>query len=389
MIPVSRPCVGQEELQAVGEVFATGWLGLGATTAAFEQALQERLGVPHVVAVNTGTSALHLALLGFGIGAGDEVLVPSLTFAASVQAILATGAAPVFCESHEATLLLDVEDAARRITPRTRAIMPVHYCGQACDMDTLQALARTHDLRIIEDAAHAFGSTFRGRAIGSFGDATCFSFDPIKTITCGEGGAVTLTDNAIAERMRHIRLLGIDRDTWQRSKHQRSWYYEVTAPGFRYHMPNFCAAIGLVQLRRVDAAIARRRDICRRYDDAFRGLASVQPLAVDYAETAPHLYIVRVPAERRDRFMAFLGERGVGTGIHYIANHLQPYFAPFATEPLPRTDALWRQIVSLPLFTDLTDEQVRAVIEAVAAFDRAAEPTVSVDSVSSATTGSA
>ena len=370
MIPVSRPSLGQEELRAVGEVFATGWVGLGTATYAFEEALSRRFNQRQVIAVNTGTSALHIALAALGLGAGDEVIVPSLTFAASIQAIIATGATPVFCEVEEDTLLLDVEDAARRITTRTRAIMPVHYAGQACEMDRLLALAHRAGAKVVEDAAHAFGSTYHRIPVGGVGDVTCFSFDPIKTITCGEGGAVVTEDVKLAERIRRMRQLGIDRDTWQRYKHARSWYYEVTEPGFRYHMPNFCAAVGLAQLQRLETIIARRRAICRRYDEAFQSLKNVRPLRIDYAESAPQLYVVQVAAEARDAFMAFLEARQIGTGIHYLANHRQPYFSRYAQHPLPRTERLCDQIVSLPLYTDLAETEVQTVIDAVTAWEQ-------------------
>ncbi|MDE2237383.1 MAG: DegT/DnrJ/EryC1/StrS family aminotransferase, partial [Elusimicrobia bacterium] len=195
MIPISRPLTGPEEMKAVEKVFSSAWLGLGSTVLEFERAVQEYLGVKHAVAVNTGTSALHIALAGFGIGPGDEVIVPSITFAACVQSILALGATPVFAESHEDTLLLDVDDVKKRLTKKTKAVMPVHYCGNPCDLDALWALAEDRGLRVIEDAAHAFGSDYHGRKIGARGDAACFSFDPIKNITTGEGGAVVLGDD--------------------------------------------------------------------------------------------------------------------------------------------------------------------------------------------------
>jgi dTDP-4-amino-4,6-dideoxygalactose transaminase len=362
--------VGSDELAAVGAVFETGWLGLGATTYAFEQALAARLGGREVVAVNTGTAALHLALAALDLRPGDEVILPSITFAASVQTVLAAGGVPVFCESCENNLLIDVDDVERRLTPRTRAIMPVHYCGQACDMDRLLEIGRAGNIAIVEDAAHAFGSTHRGRAVGSFGGFTCFSFDPIKNITCGEGGAIVTGDAAMAESMRRMRLLGIDKDTWHRYRNTRSWAYEVTGPGFRYHMPNFCAAVGLSQLPKLDRFVARRRAVCCAYDARFSRLTSVRPLAVDYGEAAPHIYIVRVPAGRRDAFMDFLAGRGVGTGIHYIANHTHPYFAQFVRGPLPVADRLWQEIVTLPLHAGLADDEVATVIEAVEEFEK-------------------
>ena len=369
MIQVSKPSLGADELAAVGAVFETGWLGLGATTYAFEQALSERMEGRQVIAVSSGTAALHLALAALELKPGDEVILPSLTFAASVQTVLAAGGVPVFCESQEANLLIDVDDVERRMTERTRAIMPVHYCGQACDMDRLLDIGRERKVTIVEDAAHAFGSTYRGRAVGSFGDISCFSFDPIKNITCGEGGAVVSADPAAADAIRRMRLLGIDKDTWHRYRNTRSWAYEVTGPGFRYHMPNFCAAVGLAQLPKLERFVARRRAVCRAYDARFARLESVCTLAVDYDEVAPHIYIVRVPGGRRDAFMEFLGNRGVGTGIHYIANHTHPYFARFVRGALPIVDRLWTEIVTLPLHAGLTDEEVATVIAAVEDFE--------------------
>ena len=369
MISVARPSLGAEELRAVEEVFQSGWLGLGATTRAFEEALATMFGGRHVVAVNSGTAALHLALGGFGIGPGDEVLVPSLTFAACVQAIVACGATPVFCESDADGLCVDPADVARRISPRTKAVMPVHYGGVPCDLDALLALAERHGLRVIEDAAHAFGSTYRGRPVGSFGHAACFSFDPIKTITCGEGGAVVVADDAVADEIRRRRALGIDHDAWGRRQDDRPWFYQVTGDGLRYHMPNFCAAIGLAQLAKLDGFVRRRREVCRRYDAAFAGLAHVRVRRVDYAETVPHLYVVRVDADARDPFMTSLTGRGVGSGVHYIASHVHPHFARWVTEPLPVADRLWREIVSLPLHCELADADVDAVVDAVRAWD--------------------
>jgi perosamine synthetase len=370
MIPVSRPSTGPEELAAIGRVLESGWLGMGSTTNAFEEEIKKVIGGRHVIAVNTGTSALHIALDAFGVGPGDEVLLPSITYAASVQAIIATGAVPVFCESREADLLIDIDDVKRKITERTKAVMPVHYCGQACDMDALLTLAEENHFWVIEDAAHAFGSTYRGRKVGSFGHATCFSFDPIKVITCGEGGAVVVQDDEKAELIRRKRLLGIDKDTWYRYKNTRTWFYEVTTLGYRYHMPNFCAAIGLTQLQKLEQFIRKRRDICRRYDAAFANLQTVLPLKINYDETVPFMYIVRVLNGQRDAFIGFLKERGVDTGIHYIPNHLHPFFKQYVREPLKRSTELGEQIVTLPLFYAMTEAEIQTVSQSVLDFDR-------------------
>ncbi len=366
-IPVSRPSVGMEEIEEIKKVFDSGWLGLGSTVFEFEKKLSEYLGGRDVIAVNTGTTALHVALDALGIADQDEVIVPSLTFCASVQVITALRAVPVFCEICPETLSVNVEDVRRRITSRTKAIMPVHYCGQPCDMEALLALGQKHHISIVEDAAHAFGSSYHGRKIGSFGDVTCFSFDPIKNITCGEGGAVVLGDEGIAEEIRRKRVLGIDKDTWHRYRNERSWFYEVTTQGYRYHMSNINAAIGIAQLLKFDNFIYKKRDIVRQYNDAFQEIMEIKLLHWDLQETVPFAYIVRVKADQRDSLMDYLNGRGVGAGIHYIANHLQPFFKGYATS-LPVTEGLWREILTLPLYTEMKDEEVKYVISSVQAF---------------------
>lgn len=366
MIPVSRPSIGTEELKAVEKVFQSGWLGLGSTVFEFEETLKKYLGAKNVIALSTGTTALHIALDAFGIGPGDEVIVPSMTFAASVQAIVQTGAAPVFCEVREQDLNIDLADAAKRITPKTRAIMPVHYCGKPCDLDGLLEIGVKHGVKIIEDAAHAFGSSYKNKKIGSLGDATCFSFDPIKNITCGEGGAVALSDDEVAEKIRRKRILGIDKDTWHRYRNERSWFYEIVELGYRYHLSNINAAIGLEQFKKLEAFIARKRELAMRYDRAFSGLRGIDVLENDHREAAQFCYIVRV-RQGRDELMDFLRSRGVGSGVHYIPNHLQPFFKSYATS-LPVTESLGAQIITLPLYYDMKDEEAELVISSVREF---------------------
>lgn len=371
MLHISSPALGSEELSAVAEVLASRWLGLGEVTRAFERELAAYLGAAHVVGVSSGTAALHLALAAHGIGAGDEVIVPSITFAASVQAVLAVGATPVFADALDETGLLDPDDVMQRVTPQTRAIMPVHLGGSPCDMDRLSAIAEASGAVLIEDAAHAFGSEWRGRRIGSTG-TVCFSFDPIKTITCGEGGAVAVADEAIAESLRRWRGLGIDGSTGAASMRTTS-FRAVTGPGLRAHLPNLCAAIGRAQLRKVDAFIARRRDIARRYDAAFAGLRHARSFPVDHETVVPHIYMLRVPGDRRDAASTALEARGVGTGLHYVANHVQPYFVQFVRGPLPVADRLWRELLTIPLHAALADDDVARVIDAVLAWDESAD----------------
>lgn len=367
MLSVSRPSIGDEELEEIKKIFNTGWLGLGSTVYELENKIKEYLGAKNVIAVNSGTNAMHIALDAFGIGEGDEVIVPSLTYCACIQMITALKAHPVFCEVDPKTLNIDIGDVRQRITKKTKAILPVHYCGNACDMDALLAIGEKHNILVIEDAAHAFGSSYKGKKIGGFGDVTCFSFDPIKNITCGEGGAVVLSDDNIAEEIRRKRILGIDKDTWKRYKNERSWFYEVTTQGYRHHMSNINAAIGLVQLKKLNMFIERKRNIVKLYNEQFNSLAGIKLLEWNLKDTAPFTYILRVLDGKRNELMDFLNEKGIGTGIHYIANHIQPYFKKYAG-PLPITEEVGNEILTLPLYYDMTDSDVDLVIQSVTEF---------------------
>lgn len=369
LIPTHCPSLGAEELAAVKDVFDSRWLGQGDTTRAFEDALREMLGVPHVVAVSSGTAALQLALEALDLPAGSGVLVPSLTFVASVQAILAARLVPVFCEVDAGTLQLDIEDARRRWRPPVRAVMPVHFGGSSCDVGSLLAFAAERGLHVVEDAAHAFGSTHGGRPLGTFGHAGCFSFDPIKNVTCGEGGAVATRSAAMAERIARLRTLGITSDAWSRHNGASPTAYEVQSHGWRYHLPNVNAAIGLVQLGRLPSFRMRKQAIVARYDAAFAGIAQMSRLTRPDPETLPFTFTVRVPDGRRDALMAHLRRIGVASAIEYIPNHLQPAFREHAAS-LPVTEQLFGEILSLPLFVELTDDQVERVIDGVTTFFR-------------------
>lgn len=364
MVKVSQGVLGDEELEFVRQAFAYGYFGMAHFVADLERDLAAYLGAPHVLTVNTGTAALHVALDALGIGAGDEVVIPSLTFVGAFQAISATGATPVPCDVRLDTLLIDLDDVEQRITPRTRAVVPVHYAGNPCDLDRLHEIAEGRGLRVVEDAAHAFGSFYKGRKIGSFGDVVCFSFDSIKNMTCGEGGAVVCRDGDLVEVIRQKRAVGIDRG----SSAGRGLSYEVRTQGYRYHMSNINGAIGLVQLRKVDAFIARRREICRRYDAAFIGLPGVATLPVDYAQVAPHIYVLRIAGGRRDAAMAYLRRHGIETGINYIPNHLQPLYRNGVS--LPATERAHGEILTLPLHCALSNDDVERVIDAATAFFR-------------------
>jgi len=367
LIPVQRPYLDLKELDAVNEVFRSRWLGMGSVTQAFEKELCEFLGAKHVVAVCTGTAALHLALEVLELKPGDEVIVPSLAFISTVQAILAARANPIFCEVDENTLNMDVDDVTRRITGRTKAIMPVHFGGVVCEMEKLLALARNRKITVIEDAAHAFGSTYKGKMAGTIGDVNCLSFDPIKNITCGEGGAIVTGDDELASRVLPKRNVGISTDAWSRLGKKQTWYYEVVTQGYRYHLSNINAAIGIQQLKRFHEFKAKKQAIVKSYDESFKTVDGLKLIRHPVEETFPFFYVIRVLNNRRDALMDHLKERDIATSVHYIPNHLHPLCAKFRL-PLATTERLYDEILTLPLYFEMSDADVGRVIEGVLSF---------------------
>jgi len=293
--------------------------------------------------------------------------VPSFTYVSTPQAILATGARPVFCDIREADLLMDPRDVERRLTARTRAVMPVHYGGRVCDIGAIRQLIQGRNIRITEDDAHAFGSVSPLGPAGSLGDAGCLSFDPVKNITCGEGGAVATNDEEIAGKIRLRRNLGITRDIWSRQATDRPWFYEVVERGLRTPLPNLNAALGLVQLRRLEEFRAKRLATVREYNRAFRRLPGLMTIEHDVEGVFPFNYTLRIPNRRRDALVEYLRQRGIGTSVHFIPCHLQPLFA--AGKPrLPVTEAVWQEVLDLPLYTEMTASDVSDVIGAVTRF---------------------
>lgn len=367
-IRLSKSTVGEREQQAVAEVIADGRLGMGSFVEKFEQELQAFIGGDrYVMCVNTGTSALHVALQACGVGPGDEVLVPSITYVASFQAVSATGAKPVACDIHPHTLCLDTSDAKRRITRRTKAIMPVHYASGQGDLDGVYAMAQTYGLRVIEDAAHAFGGFSKGARIGASGDVVCFSFDGIKNITSGEGGAVVTSDSCVARQVRDARLLGVEKDTEKRYQGQRSWDFDVTEQGWRFHMSNLFAAIGRVQLQRLDSEFAPRRiALAKRYEKLLAGSAHIQTLGLDYGRVVPHIFPVLIAGGRRDEVQRALIAGGIECGIHYKPNHLLSLYGGGAVS-LPAAEEAYSKMLTLPMHVELTEEDQNRIIEVAAA----------------------
>lgn len=371
----ARPFLHGPELAAVGRILATGQYGHGPETEAFERELAAYLDVEDVVAVATGTAALHLALLTAGVGAGDEVIVPSLTFCASVQAILATGARPRFADVDPTTLCVTADHIDAALTPATRAVMPVLYGGRAVDLTAIRARLDERDIAVVEDAAHAFGSEQGGRRVGATGVLTCFSFDAIKALTCGDGGAIVPRNSGEARRLRYARMLGMGSPREQRV---RTVSYQVHDLGFRYHLSALHAAIGRVQLAHFPDVAGRRQQLWRCYAGALADVPGVALVDLDVANTVPFNCVVRVPAPLRDAAHARLHAAGIQAGVHYPPNHRQPAFARW-TRPLPATDAVAGEILSLPFHPDLTEDDIRHVATSLATAVSIAEKTAGSD----------
>lgn len=367
MMRLSRSIVGVAEAEALSRVIIDdGYLGMGGEVQAFERDLAAFLGVPaeQVICANSGTAALHLALAA-ALEPGDEVLVPSLTFVATFQAISAMGAVPVSCEVRPETCTIDLADAGRRLTPRTRAIVPVHYASNPADSDEVLAFAVKNRLRVVADAAHSFGCRSAGRMIGSFGDITCFSFDGIKNITSGEGGAVVTADPVVASRVKDARLLGVEKDTEKRYRSERSWEFEVSRQGWRYHMSNLFAALGRAQLRRFPGEFAPARvALARRYRERLAAVPGIRLLDSDLGAVVPHIQPVLVGGGRRDALVAALAGQGIPTGIHYKPNHLLALYGGGCVS-LPVTERIYGEIMSLPLHPGLADADVDRVCAAI------------------------
>ena len=369
------PVIDTEAIEEVVDSLRSGWIGTGPKVERFEAMLREVTGARHVIAVSSCTAALHLSLVASGIGPGDEVITTTMTFPATVNAIIHAGARPVLVDCDRDTQLIDVSAVDHAITPRTRAIIPVHLHGRVCAMETLAALARKHNLVVIEDAAHAIGAEYQGRKIGSISAVTCFSFYATKNITTAEGGAVATDDDELAQRVRLFSHHGLTEDAWRRYSDSGFRHFQVEVPGFKYNMTDLQAAIGIHQLPNLQTWQTRREAIWRRYDCAFARLKVTRPLPVPPTMThARHLYALQIDVDRcgitRDQFISGLRRLGIGTGCHYIAVHLQNYYRRtfgFSPSDFPNATRISDTTVSIPLSPHLTDEDVEDVVQAVQA----------------------
>ncbi|MEE4670833.1 UDP-4-amino-4-deoxy-L-arabinose aminotransferase [Pseudomonas alliivorans] len=369
-LPFSRPSMGDEEMAAVTRVLKSGWITTGPECQKLEEQFAERVGALHAIALSSATGAMHLTLLALGIGPGDEVISPSQTWVSTANMICLLGATPVFVDVDRNTLMVDAAHVAQAITPRTKAIVPVHYAGAALDLDPLYALASRHGIALIEDAAHAAGTEYKGRPVGARGTAI-FSFHAIKNMTCAEGAMFVTDDGMLAARVRQLKFHGLGVDAYDRLTMGRKPQAEVIEPGFKYNLADLNASIALVQLQRLNAINAKRQMLASRYLERLAGSAVLPLSQPGYAQRHTwHLFILRIDVERcgldRDAFMKALQTHNIGSGIHFIATHLHRYYRQrFPDVHLPDTEWNSSRLCSIPLFPDMTLDDVERVVNAI------------------------
>ncbi len=362
----SPPSIGQEEIDAVVEAMRSGWITMGKKTIELEKNLKQYLNAKHVIIVSSCTAALHLALLANEITEG-EVITSPLTFAASANVIVHAGAEPVFVDIDEKTYNIDPEKIKEKITSKTKAILPVHYAGQPCNMDEIRKMAKENNLVIIEDAAHSIGAEYKGEKLGKQG-TVCFSFYATKNMTTGDGGAIATDNDEIAEKLRTLRLHGIDKDAWKRYSAEGSWYYEVKAAGYKYNLTDMQAAMGIEQLKKLDAFIKRRREIAEMFARNLDRDLFILPQEDENVFHARHLYPVQLQSNKlkidRAKFIEAMQAEGIQTSVHFIPMHIQPFYKQLGYKHgmFPITENIYKNLVSLPLYTDMSNDDVNDVI---------------------------
>ncbi|MDK2990918.1 MAG: hypothetical protein PWP48_151 [Clostridiales bacterium] len=371
-IPYAAQWIEDDDIQAVADVLKSDYLTTGPKIAEFEQDFAQYVGAKYAVAISSGTAALHAACFAAGIKEGDEVVTTPMTFAASANCILYCGGKPVFADIDPRTYNIDPKEIEKHITEKTRAIIPVHFTGQPCDMDAIKDIAKSHNLIVIEDAAHALGATYKNKMIGTISDMTCFSFHPVKHITTGEGGMVTTNDEALYKRLIQFRNHGITRDRTLLMHDEGPWYYEQQFLGYNYRMTDIQAALGISQLKKIDRFLSRRREIVATYNKAFANIDEViTPYQTDEARPAWHLYILQLKldglrATRKEIYTA-LQQKGIGVNVHYIPVYYHPYYKQLGYNKglCPNAEKLYERIITIPLYPKMSDEDVEYVIDAV------------------------
>jgi dTDP-4-amino-4,6-dideoxygalactose transaminase len=372
-LPFHVPDIGEDEIEAVVSVLRSGWLTTGSKAKQFEQDFAAAIGARHAVAVNSCTAALHLALEAIGLQEGDEVIVPTMTFTATAEVVTYFKAKPVLVDCLPGTFTIDPDGIERAVTSRTKALIPVHFAGHPCEMDRIIDIARRHDLRVIDDAAHALPARYRGRMIGTIADCTCFSFYATKNITTGEGGMITTDNPEWASRMRTMALHGLSRDAWKRYTAEGSWYYEILSPGFKYNLTDIAAALGISQLQKSERFWKAREHYAGLYDAGFADLPEIiRPWVAPHAQHAWHLYVIQLDLDRlrigRNEFIEHLQRADIGCSVHFIPLHLHPYYRDtwgYVPAQFPVAGAMYERIVSLPLYPKMSETDVQRVIGVV------------------------
>jgi len=368
-----KPFISEEEIDEMVDTLRSGWLSMGPKTIRFEEEFNKYIGSKKSVAVSSWTAAGHLTLEAFGIEKGDEVIVPTMTFPATAEIVCYFGAKPVIVDVDKDTLNISLEEIEKAITPKTKAIIPVHYGGQPCDLDEIQEIANIHNLKVLEDAAHSLPATYKGKKIGTISDVTCFSFYATKTLSTGEGGMICTNDQEIAERCAIMRLHGINRDAWKRYSESGSWYYEVVAPGYKYNFTDLQASLGLPQLKKVDTMWEWRKKIASRYLEGFKDFDLLTlPFIKNDRESSWHLFPVRLNLEmltkNRAQIIDELKKHNIGVGVHFMPVHQHLYYSEtfkLDDKNYPVASATFPRLMSLPIYPGMTDNSVEKVISTV------------------------
>lgn len=371
-VPVFKPLLEQAEKDAAVAAIELGWLGMGSYVAEFEKQLSAYLGLKdrYLAAVNTGHSALHLAMVVANIGPGDEVITPSFNCVSDFQAILQVGATPVLCDIRDDNLTIDVDAAERMVTPRTKAVVIMDYGNGLCDYPAVEAFAARHNLRVIHDAAHSMACRYQGKMVGSFSDITMLSFDPVKTVTCLDGGAIVVRSEEELHRIHELRILGMGQPPAVMYQNKRAWTFHVNDIGFRYHMINMHGAIGLSQLAKINRISSSRRATCRYYMERFAGIEDLRFPEIDLENVTPFIFYVRVPAEERDAFRTYMHEHGVDTGVHWVPGHSFNLLKDCRMDDLTVTRKAAAEIVTLPLHSCMEEAAQQHVADTVVAYFR-------------------
>ncbi len=376
VLPVFRPAMDQEEINAVAKVIKSGWIGLGPVTEEFEKKFAKYVDSKFAIGLSSATAALHLSLLALGVGRGDEVLVPSLTFVSTSHAALYVGAKPVFVDIEEETLCMNPKDLEKKITNKSKAIIPVHFGGHPADMDAIHSLARKYNLFVVEDASHAAGSRYKQKMIGGLSNITCFSFHAVKNLATADGGMITTNESKLAEKVKNLRWVGINKGTWEREElvsakkyRQYGWYYDVIDLGYKYHMNDITAAIGIVQLKKLERANTKRRSLTARYNHFLKKFKWLKtPTTKSWAKSACHNYVIKT--DYRDKLNIFLKERQVSSGVHYMpVHHFSYYKKMHLTANVPNTEKIWKSLLTLPLYPSLLKKDQDKVIRAIEDFN--------------------